>query len=458
MNIKFIFDDINNCLKSIFFFWIFLLCFHLNLCSKYLLIIFFLIIAELLLKDTGESFLHHGLFNILALSFFLILGEILLLLFIYIIKIKNKKFLVFQIIIFLLLYIILYIKNKDKYFCKNWDRGLNNSFISNNKTLYPCYISIPKNKCFIDIISPLIDMSKILNIKCENRKEKEKYLLKSSSNLKENKTIKQIGFPITIINKEEIKGYSPLYGEQLYKYIMNNLINIDEKNISNNHEQNKQPELIVDFSENPYGELKQKIDFNENLSKDRLITSRKMTSNNILLLFFDNLSRLHFYRQYKKTSNFIKQFLSYKGYSTQNNSNQIYHGFEFLKYHKFKGSTLFNAIPMFTGVYFDKSNRMISIVKDMKKLGYITCNIQDVCQKELFGIGHTNNYSFIEFDHEYLAPSCDPNIYKIGYGLFSGENGILRKCLYGKESIEHSLDYGRQFWSMYKENNEINDY
>ena len=452
MNITFIFDDINYCLKSIFFFWIFLFIFHLNLCSKYLLILFFLIIAELFFKDTGESFLHHGIFNFLALSIFLILGEILILLFILIINIKNKKFLFFQIINISLLYIFFYTKNKDKYFCKNWDRGLNNSFISNNKTLYPCFISIPKNKCFIDIISPLLDITKMLNIKCENRKEKEKYLLKSSSNLKLNKTIKKIGFPITIMNKEEIKGASPLYGEKLYKNIMENLINLDEKNATYNQEEIKQPEIIVDFSENPYGELKQKIIFNKTLSKNRLISSGKTTSNNILFLFFDNLSRVHFYRQYKKTSNFIKKFLSFKGFSTENNSNQIYHGFEFLKYHKFRGSTLFNAIPMFTGVYFDKSNKMISIVKDMKKLGYITCNIQDVCQKELFGIGYINNYSYIEFDHEYLAPSCDPNIYKIGYGLFSGENGILRKCLYGKESIEHSFDYGKQFWNIYKDN------
>ena len=44
------------------------------------------------------------------------------------------------------------------------------------------------------------------------------------------------------------------------------------------------------------------------------------------------------------------------------------------------------------------------------------------------------------------------NIYKIGYGLFSGENGILRKCLYGKESIEHDFQYGKLFWKSYKNN------
>jgi hypothetical protein len=107
---------------------------------------------------------------------------------------------------------------------------------------------------------------------------------------------------------------------------------------------------------------------------------------------------------------------------------------------------------MFSGVYFDKKNRMISIIKEMKKLGYITCNVQDTCHKELMMIGKIKNYSYIEFDHEYSAPSCDPNIYTFGFGIFSGENGILRQCLYGKESIEHALKYGKNFWKAYEKN------
>ena len=184
----------------------------------------------------------------------------------------------------------------------------------------------------------------------------------------------------------------------------------------------------------------------------RLKSGENSTSNNILFLFFDNLSRVHFYRQYKKTSQFIKKFLSFNGFSSLTNSKLKYHGFEFLKYHKFKYATIFNVIPMFSGVYLNTKNKMISIVKDMKKLGYVTCNVQDVCHKELMMIGPLINYSYIEFDHEYSAPNCDPNVYNFGYGLFSGENGILRKCLYGKESIEHSFEYGKKFWKAYKDN------
>ena len=107
---------------------------------------------------------------------------------------------------------------------------------------------------------------------------------------------------------------------------------------------------------------------------------------------------------------------------------------------------------MFSGVYYNKRNKMISIVKDLKELGYITCNAQDVCHKELMSVGKIKRYSYIEFDHEYAAPNCDPNVYTFGYGFFGGENGILRKCLYGKESFEYTLEYSKQFWIKYKEN------
>ena len=67
-------------------------------------------------------------------------------------------------------------------------------------------------------------------------------------------------------------------------------------------------------------------------------------------------------------------------------------------------------------------------------------------------IGKIKNYSYIEFDHEYSAPNCDPNIYTFGYGLFSGENGILRKCLYGKDTFKYLIEYGKKFWEAYPDN------
>ena len=454
-SMKYILDDIYYCTHSALFFSCFLFIFHLKLCSLYQILIFILIIFELIVKDRGDSFLHHGILNLSALFILVIIGEFIIFILLLLLNlIKNKKYfhLTQFFIIIILLYILLYINTKNNYYCKDWSKGLNDSYIINNESIYSCSINIPKNKCLIDILSPIFDLSNILHIHCNKRKEKEKFFLKEISNLNNTKDIKKIGFPITIGDKEEIKGRPAMYSNTLLDFVKNNLINLDNEKQLEFIKENRKPEVYVDFSENPYGKLTININYSKDLSKKRLALSNKNDANNILFIYLDNLSRVHFYRQFKKTSNFLKQFLSFKGFSSKDESEQIYHGFEFLKYHNFNRATLHNAIPMFSGVYYKRNNKMVSIVKKMKELGYITGSVQDICHKELMSIGKFKKYSFIEFDHEYAAPNCDPNVYKYGFGLFSGENGMLRKCLYGKDSIEHAFEYGKKFWLSYKNN------
>ena len=454
-NLKYILDDIYYCTHSALYFLCFLFLYQLKLCYRWQIFIFILIILQLIYIDRGDSFYHHGILNIISLIFLLFIGEIVILtLILIIINIQKRKYSRSFLIIIIITYLFnsVFIKNKDNYYCKDWDKSLNNSYISNDKNIYSCEVNIPKKKCLINIFSPILDLSNILRIKCDKRKNKEKTSLISLSNLKNSKPINKIGFPITIGEKEEIKGEPSMYGVVLLNYVKNNLINLDNETMLKNIKPNQKPEVYVDFTNNKFGELIININYNNSLSKTRLSLENNKNASNILFIFFDNLSRVHFYRQYKKTIKFLKTFLTYKGFSIKEKPDQKYHGFEFLKYHKFNAATLFNAIPMFSGVYYDQNNTMISIIKEMKQLGYITCNVQDVCHKELMGIGKIPNYSYIEFDHEYAAPNCDPNVYRAGYGFFQGENNILRKCLYGKDSIKHSLEYGTKFWLAYKDN------
>ena len=36
--------------------------------------------------------------------------------------------------------------------------------------------------------------------------------------------------------------------------------------------------------------------------------------------------------------------------------------------------------------------------------------------------------------------------------FFIGDNSVLRKCLYGKESFDYALEYWKKFWNIYKNN------
>ena len=453
-NLKLIKDGINNCLNSAVYFILVLFFIHMRICSFLILIILILIYIELIIRDNGENFLNHGKLNLFALFSLTFIGEIVILFFLfYKYLFKKKKFFLITLIssCSLMGLIIIVIKNKEDYYCKDWDKSLNNSYINNDPSLYPCKINIPKNKCLINILGTLFDFSKILNIKCEKRSNEEKNILISNSNLKNKNKIKRIGYPITIGKKEEINGESILYSKTLYKYVKNNLVDMDDKKILDKLDKNQKPEVIVDFSNNSYGKLEINITHKDELSNERKLLEKE-NSSNVLFLFMDNLSRVHFYRQYKKTNEFLKKFLTFEGYSNEIDKEQKYHGFEFLKYQKFNGATLQNVLPMFSGVYFNYKNTMISIVKDFKKNGYITCNVQDICHKELMSIRPLRSYTYIEFDHEYAAVNCDPNVYKPGYGLLNGENSIFRKCLYGIESFDYALEYGKKFWNTYKNN------
>ena len=450
-NISFIYEGMNKCIKSSLLFLLILFLIQIKISKYYNLIIIFAFFIEILIKDRGNSFLKHGILNLFGFFGILILGEILIiitLIYIYILKYKkNKKY---KIIIITLLFFFFFFNSfglKEKYHCKNWDRGLNNTYIDNNSTIYSCKIDIPTYKCFIDILGPFLDFSRFID--CKKRKNKEKYLLYSNSNLRNQTNVKRIGFPITINKKQQ--DITSLYDKTLQIYIQNNLIDMDNLKRLNSLDRTEVPEIILDYTNNAFGELKINVNFNINLSKKRKLLEKNNLSNNIIFIFLDNLSRVHFYRQYKKTTNFLKNFFSRKGYTPKDNKN-TYHGFEFLKYHKFDKFTLYNVIPMFSGVNFNSKYKMISILKDYKDNGYITCNIQDICHKELMKIGPFKNYLYIEFDHEYAAPSCDPNIYKTGYDLFYSENGLLKKCLYGKENFEYGLDYARKFWRVYRNN------
>ena len=447
-------DGINNCLNSIVYFIFVLFLIQLKICSSNILIILIIIYIELILRDHGENFLNHGKLNLFALFSLTMIGEIIIL-FIVLYKHLFKKKKIFLIclisILFLIISIKIIIKNKEDYYCKDWDKGLNNSYINNDPIIYPCKINIPKDRCLISILGPLFDFSKILNLKCIKRSNKEKNNLIINSNLKNKTKIKRIGYPITIGKKEEINGEPTLYSETLYEFVKNNLVDMDDELQFNKLDEDQKPEVIANFNNSLYGKLEININYKDKLSKERKLLEKE-DSNNVLFLFMDNLSRVHFYRQYKKTKEFLKQFLNYKGYSNEIDKNQNYHGFEFLKFQKFDGPTIQNTIPMFSGVYFDSRNFMISIIKDYKKNGYITCNVQDICHKELMSIAPLENYTYVEFDHEYAAANCEPNVYKPGYGLFNGDNSVLRKCLYGKESFDYALEYGKKFWITYKNN------
>ena len=71
------------------------------------------------------------------------------------------------------------------------------------------------------------------------------------------------------------------------------------------------PEIEVDFSKNPFGEMIINLNFNETLSNERKKLEKfiKPYSNNIIILFIDSVSRANSIRQLKKSLKFFEKFM-----------------------------------------------------------------------------------------------------------------------------------------------------
>ena len=92
-----------------------------------------------------------------------------------------------------------------------------------------------------------------------------------------------------------------------------------------------EPEVVLEFSKDNIGEIKIKINKNENLAKERKELGLKYKSkfDNVLFIFIDSLSREHFKRKLKKTTKFIEKFMK------KNNKDKEYQSYQFMKYRTF---------------------------------------------------------------------------------------------------------------------------
>ena len=104
------------------------------------------------------------------------------------------------------------------------------------------------------------------------------------------------------------------------------------------------------------------------------------------------------------------------------------------------------------------SQKIESITGELMNNGFITCNLNGICNKEAFyydwQLKKGMERNFIEFDHEMFALNCDPNYFDVEnpHSISSGESSVFRRCLYGKENIEHLFNYGIQFLQKYNNN------
>ena len=451
---------IYDCVLSAFWVTIALFLIEFKICKIYQLSIIIIVYLFFFIFFRGENLDGHGSYNTILFLLCLAFGQIIILIiFCFKLIFQRKRIIaILSIVIIILGFTIIYITNiKDKVRCKNWEYGFNNTKLNNDKSIYPCSIIIPNHNCYLNFLGPFFDFSKSMS--CSNRKEEEKTNLKLISNSKYiNENTKRIGFPITTHRNNFILNIQK-NSKNLYDEIMKNLVDMDNKEQLDELGEKEKPEVVLDYTKNEYGDINININYDDELSKERKKLEEKTNPlyENIIFIFFDAISRNHFSRVYKKTSEFIEKFFKYEGANNEKDNFQKYHGFQFFKQHSFKDFTLGNNLPMFYGKpYYYKTTE--SITGELKDNGFVTCNVNGICNKEAFyydwQLKENMERNYIEFDHEMFALNCDPNIFDVinPHSIGLGESSVFRRCLYGKENVEYLFEYGIKFLEAYNNN------
>ena len=406
--------------------------------SKLHLIHLLMVFVLFYIHSNNFFFLDHGMYNFIFFFFLLLINILLILLLkaiIYIVKIKEKinNFLKISYICIL---IVIYYYKFPNFDCENeWVKGLNNTSIENDERKYGCQIKIPKY-CQYKLLSPFFDFTKIFHINCSHKKfNSRKIILKYSKSPYINKKTKKFGFPYTNYG---FAGCADGVDTKIIKgYVQRNIFDVE-----NNYKNFSEPEIIVDFSKDQFGEFSIDVKYNESLSKERKDMESKNSpySNNIIIIYMDSVSRAHSMRQLNKTLSFFESFMSYEGGFNQKFPEEKFHSFQFFKYHSFLERTAGNLPPMYYGNIKEAKN-IVRINKYFKENGYITSYSCDLCQKDNTRTFH--NISSQElYDHQLLL--CDPNVVRYYKPTV--------KCLYGKIDISYLFDYTEQFWRKYKNN------
>ena len=426
-----------------------LICF--NKIPKVNLIHTAIIFPLFLLYSHGYEFPDHGYFNFLYFFALLLLFNFIFFPFdiIILLVIKNvNKIILYLYILFLIILIstiyVHYIVIRSN--CDEWEMGLNNTSIDNNLSKYGCQIRHPKY-CVYKIFENIQDYTKLNKKTCNNYRQKneKEYLLKYSKSPYVSKKSKYIGYPLT--NKCPVCSLDFLFNTDhlLRKYFYNNLVDMENTEVLDKYYKYKSPEIVIDFSNNNQGEMNIKVNFNKTLSEERKLLEKNSSpfSENLLLIYIDSVSRANSIRQLKKTMNFFEKFMSYKGNFNEKYPEENYHSFQFFKYYSFEQFTAGNWPFLFYGQDKGIKNKHL-ITKYFKENGYVTCNANDFCDKENTRTYHSLSEEEI-YDHQMIF--CDPNN--------DGISTLTMRCLYGKQNIEHLLEYSEQFWRKYKNNRKL---
>ena len=397
----------------------------------------------------GNDLQNHGTFNMIGFILFLFLFLfIILILYKLLLKIYSKKYKIAFIYILFICLSILIFSIIHSYSCKNFDKGLGNKKIINNKNEDLCFFIKPK-KCDIPLLDWIISYSIFLK-NCNGKSDDKNSfisMLKNFYNVNFDLKKNEFYFP----NTENFTFADSLFN------IFNECV---MKNITTEKIDKKNDQFSIKFNKNK-GKININLNYNETLVNERrkIAKLNSVKYENIFFIYIDSLSRQTFQRKLKKTSKLLNylimnnnQKFNLEQYEKYNFTN--INSYQFLKYHSLGTNTPYNIFPMFFGSpYKHKGGR--EILYDLSKKGYITASSANACSRQPLNIYDKNliiDNQFYNSDYENFGIFCDPHYYNPNnaFSHYMGVNSKYRRCLYGKDSYEYLFEFALKFLELYK--------
>ena len=419
------------------------------LSTVHIFVILVFIIA-LLFLDYGNDIYNHGLINLVIFFISLVLGAVFLIVIQSIRSFfieKNYKLAIYLIVLILLIFIGFYSCYAIIVNCSYWNKGFNNIEIDNDKNKYSCRIQKP-NKCYINAFDGFFDFSKMMDYNCNAQKSSfsetvENYTLYYDVIFDDNVSV--LNFPMT--NNENYSGDEFNNGYNFARKVISNIKGDTEKDLENSE--------VFLIKDGKYGTIEMNIKKNKTLiEKRRKNLDHSSKIKNIIFIYFDSLSRPQFHRQLHSFSSLLSGLLD--------DAHTNYESFEFLKYHTFDNYNLHHSInSIFYGSstlqneYQTEEDKPQHILSHLKKNGFITAQSANICSKHLSGSYYSSFND--EFDHENVGMFCDTNYFIVDQKKknIKGPHSSLKRCLFGKNTFEYVINYGKIFWDTYPENNKF---
>jgi len=320
--------------------------------------------------------------------------------------------------------------------CDNWLKGLGGEMADFRQPY--CKLHTPEY-CFYDMLDGIFDYSNILKLDCSQMP-----IHKGIMDQIYDSRYPIIGYPrIEYFPKELRTTYTT---QNTY---LSNLVGLHKFE----DPKAKDLEIFLDRRSEKL-ELSIKVKRNETLVNLRKAIKHKSLVNNFLIIYIDTLSRARSFKVIPKTLAWLEKFMNKKDPKRET--------IQFFKYHSITPYTQVNLNAALHGVPFPTpegikepvSPPRYHMVKEFREKGFITGHALDFCPM-YFETLNPQNLMWVEpypFDHEGNAFACDPQYtdFTDADSRFQGPYSEFKRCLYGKQVHQYTIEYSDQFWRTYK--------